>query len=99
MTFPRVLYWDDKTNKNKYVFLKEYKGWGIYQRKVNDCFVMQEYLIMHEDTKIVIQSYNNYIEEEILDMIDAEVEHNKMNVKVFFRDGFYIVHDGGDMVI
>lgn len=100
MTFPRVLYWDDNLNKNKYIFQKEYRGWGIYYKKCpSGYYVHQEYLITNGEMKIIIQSYNNYCEEEILDMIDADIECNKMNVKVFKKNDFYIVHPSGDLVI
>lgn len=49
----RVIYYDDGLNNNKYILIKEYKGYGIYQRKTpTGYFVSQEYAITNENDLI-----------------------------------------------
>ena len=97
---PLIIYYNDGLNNNKYVNREEYKGWGIYEQKCpSGYFVHQEWLISNGDMKVVIQSFNNYCKEELLNLINNYICNKKMDVKAFKKDDFYIVHDSGNLVI
>lgn len=96
----RVIYYDDGLNNNKYIKRDEYKGWGIYEMKCpSGYYVHQEWLISDGKIKVVIQSYNNYCKEELLNIIDWYIEDGKMGIKAFCKGDFYIVHQSGNIEI
>ena len=100
INLPRILYWDDHLNNNKYILKEQYNGWGIYNHKTpSGYFVHQDWLITNGEMKVIIQSYNDYCKEEVQNLIDNYVIDKKMDVKAFFEEGFYIIHHGGNMVI
>lgn len=83
--------------EEKYVFRKEYKNFGIYQRMTpSGFFVSQDYLISNGDITIQCPSFNNMCIDELLDSIDGFNECGVFGLKVFKKDGFYCIHCGGD---
>ena len=86
----RVVYVPDSLNNNKYVLKDEYEGFGIYQRKTpNGWLVSQDWLVYNGKIGFICQSYNNYCKEELLDLIDV------YNIKGRFgKNGFYTSVEG-----
>lgn len=85
----RVIFKDDGYGgKSKYVLVKEYDCFGIYQRKCpSGFFVSQDYLVFEDcidaELQLIVSSpsYAGLCIEEILDMIDCYVEMGKLYQK------------------
>lgn len=85
---------------NKYVLISKYNGFGIYKEKAPDgCFISQSWLVANdENIRLIIQSYNNYCIEEVLDIIDNYEETGKFGIRTIKRDGYLLMHYSGDLI-
>ena len=93
---------DDRLgNKMLYVLKEEYQGFGLYQRKSpNGYLIHQDYMIANNDIIIQCQSYNNIIIEELLDAIDNYNNNGNFELKVFkHSENLYYVHPNGNFLI
>lgn len=92
----RVIYLKDKNNENKYVLIKEYGGFGIYQHKCpSGLFVNQEYAIVHDGLIVEILSFNQMCLEELLEYIDNFNETKRFGFGVMPKYGYYTMHPSG----
>ena len=84
----------------KYVLQKEYEGFGIYQHKTpNGWLVHQDWLISNNTgAELVVESYNNICEEELLDMIDSYNKNGKFGVKAVTHCDALHMHPSGKLV-
>ena len=97
----RVIYIDNVYGtKDKYILRKEYEGFGIYNEKTSTgFFVHQEWLITNGDVLLVVPSYSQVCQEELLDLIDNFNECGKFGIKAIAQGcKKYIVHLSGGMV-
>lgn len=84
----------------KWVLIKEYDGFGIYQRKCpTGYFVHQEYLITNSDITVIAYSFMNLCKDELLDAIDRFNETCMFGFKGFNRGDAYIIHRQGNMEV
>lgn len=93
---------DDRLgNKVLYVLKEEYQGFGLYQRKSpNGYLIHQDYMITNDNITIQCQSYNNIIIEELLDAIDNYNNNGNFELKVFkHSENLYYVHPNGNFLI
>lgn len=93
---------DDRLgNKMLYVLKEEYQGFGLYQRKSpNSYLIHQDYMITNDNITIQCQSYNEIIKEELLDAIDNYNNNGNFELKVFKRsENLYYVHPNGNFLI
>ena len=61
----------DSLNVKKYLLIKEYDGFGIYQEvSPNGYRISQSWLIANDKVALQCGSFNDFIIEELLDMID-----------------------------
>ena len=93
---------DDRLgNKMLYVLKEEYQGFGLYQRKsTNGYLIHQDYMITNDNITIQCQSYNEIIKEELLDAIDNYNNNGNFELKVFKRsENLYYVHPNGNFLI
>lgn len=93
---------DDRLgNKMLYVLKEEYQGFGLYQRKSpNGYLIHQDYMITNDNITIQCQSYNEIIKEELLDAIDNYNSDGFFGLKVFMRDNhYYYIHPNGNIFI
>ena len=99
----RVIYIKDVLGNNcKYIFRREYRGWGIYQEKCpSGLFVSQSWATEKESNGILveIQSFNRLCMDELLDSIDNYEDGGKMKLRAFNRGTYYCVHNNGNVII
>lgn len=89
----RVMYVQDSLNNNKYILIKEYGGFGIYQEKCpSGYFVSQSWLVHNGSIGFICESYNNYCEEELLDVIDHYNEHYSFGLHGFLADKEQVIY-------
>ena len=89
-------------NIEKYVLIEEIGNVGLYQHKTpNGYFVHQEWLIKRNDESrmFVVQSYNEMLYEEMLDLMDLLNVKQPLGLKAFLKDGVYFVHPNGNLEI
>lgn len=106
----RVIFIEDGYGgKSKYVLVKEYDCFGIYQRKCpTGFFVSQDYLVVedcypYEQARLIVlsQSYNGLCIEELLDMIDCYAEMGKLYQKTIdkydavLQQSIKVIHPNG----
>ena len=92
---------DDRLGNKMLYVLKEYQGFGLYQRKSpNGYLIHQDYMITNDNITIQCQSYNEIIKEELLDAIDNYNNNGNFELKVFKRsENLYYVHPNGNFLI
>lgn len=93
---------DDRLgNKMLYVLKEEYQGFGLYQRKSSNGYLIhQDYMITNDNITIQCQSYNKIIKEELLDAIDNYNSDGFFGLKVFMKDNhYYYIHPNGNTFI
>lgn len=91
----RIVYVPDSLNNNKYVLIKEYGGFGVYQQKCpSGYFVSQEWLVYNGMVGFISQCYNNMCVEELYEAIDNYNETGKFGFRGFKTkvNGIYGVH-------
>ena len=94
----------DSLNIKKYVLVQEYKGFGIYEEvSPRGYHVSQSWLITDNKVALICDSYNNFIEEELLDAIDNYNEKKSFGVKGFYKDVYnglsvFIAHPNKEMI-
>ena len=97
----RVIYVPDDLNNNKYVLRKVYEGFGIYQRMCpTGWFVHQDWLVYNGEIGFICEPYNDYCEEELLDLIDFYNENGKFGKTGFVTSvkGIYGIHPNNKSV-
>ena len=96
----RTTFIETKDNIYKYKLINIYEGFGIYNEIApNGIEIHQSYLLTNEDDiTIMIESYNNIIEEEILDRIDNYLKRHKFGIRVIKKDNYYIMHPNGEEI-
>lgn len=105
-TTKRVIYLDDDFGgKEKYLIKKEYEGFGLYQEMCpSGLYVHGQYLITDGDIYLKVESYNNYIFDELLDLIDYYNETGEFGVKGFIHydlvlnRNIYLMHPSGNKI-
>lgn len=94
----------DSLNTKKYVLVKEYEGFGIYEGVSPNGYHMSQYwFITNNEVALVCDSYNNFIIEELLDAIDSYNEKKSFGVKGFYKDTYndlkvFIAHPNKNMI-
>lgn len=83
--------------EEKYILKEEYNGFGIYQHKTpSGFFTHQHWLISNNNSiELVVESYNNICEEELLDIIDNYNTFGKFGVKALVHCGILHMHPNG----
>lgn len=93
ISIPNILQTD------KYYLIKEYAGFGIYQRKcASGFFVHQNYMITNEKITIVSEPYNSLDDFDLMDAIDEYNETGKFNLKAINRGLHFVVHPSGKAI-
>ena len=85
--------------EDKFIFIKEYEGLGIYQHKTpSGYFTHQHYLISDGNFTVEFPSYSNICMEEIYDFIDEYNETGTISTKLIIQCAHrYVQHNvGGD---
>ncbi len=97
----RIVYVDTDLQKEKFVLLEEYNGFGIYQEKCpTGYFVHQSWLITNGNITLVFYSFNNYCKEELLDAIDNYNDIRRFGVKAMKHpNNLFVVHPNGNVSI
>lgn len=94
----------DSSNTKKYVLVKEYEGFGIYEEvSPSGYHFHQRWLITNNEVALICDSYNNFIIEELLDAIDSYNEKKIFGVKGFYKDVYndlkvFIAHPNKNMI-
>ena len=91
----------DDLNAKKYVLVKEYEGFGLYEEVCPAGWhVHQSWAIANDKNVVICESYNNCCKDEMLDMIDNYNQSGKFNIKAFTRRNLenrkvFVVHPRG----
>jgi len=93
----RVIYFNGVLNREKFVLQKEYKGFGIYEEMTpTGWYIHQSWALSNGEVRLIIESYNNICEAELLDLVDHYTESGRFGVKAMSR-GYkdYLMHPNG----
>ena len=84
-------------SQDKYILHNEYEGFGVYMEKTpSGYFVNQSWLITDGKVTLIVPSYANVCNEELLDYIDTYRGTGKFGIKAINHGcGNYIAHNCG----
>ncbi len=88
----------DSLNVKKYVLVQEYEGFGIYEEvSPNGYRISQSWLVANDKVALQCGSFNDFIKEELLDMIDNYNEKGVFGTKGSHQGNFngldiYLAH-------
>jgi len=92
----RIVYVPGSLNNKKYILISEYEGFGIYERKSpNGYLVSQDWLVFNGKTGFICEPYNSLCREELKDAIDRFNETGNFGLSGFMakaEDHIYGVH-------